>query len=88
MSASEPRADQRAANVWPFLAGSRRLGDEIHPRPPNGDLRPTPGFRRKIRQYPHSGQKQTLQSRACGRTGVLRPRRAAYILPTRDIFSV
>ena len=26
----------------PDLAGSRRLGDEIHPRPPNGDLRPNP----------------------------------------------
>ncbi len=40
MSASEPRADQRAANVWPFLADSRRSGDEIHPWPPNGGLRP------------------------------------------------
>ena len=34
----------------PQLAVSRRSGDEIHPRPPNGDLRPTPDSRRKICQ--------------------------------------
>jgi hypothetical protein len=26
--------------VWPKMVGSRRSGDEIHPSPPNGDLRP------------------------------------------------
>jgi len=26
------------------MAGSRRSGDEIHPWPPNGDLRPDPAI--------------------------------------------
>jgi hypothetical protein len=30
---------------WRDLAVSRRLGDEIHPWSPNGDLRPVPAIR-------------------------------------------
>ena len=29
----------------PVVADSHRSGDEIHPRPPNGDLRPLEGLR-------------------------------------------
>jgi hypothetical protein len=33
---------------WPELAVSRRSGDEIHPWPPNGGLRPTAAFRHSL----------------------------------------
>jgi hypothetical protein len=32
------------------VAGSRRSGDEIHPWPPNGDLRPVPVVRDSWRE--------------------------------------